>query len=197
MGADVKPLARHFRGAAGRAAVVSFTGAIFRQRVCVVYANLALDGITTRIGNTAAPDALVTTALTAGKGATLALQGDVPSLTPSAAANDPANGSFGIGPFLIAPGGALQTFGSDMTEEPRVVLGFSGARLVVMRTTAVTLTELARALRDQPDLFGADAFERAAVMASGTQAMLSVRAGSSRLGGDVATTQTLSFINRH
>ena len=72
----------------------------------------------------------------------------------------------------------------------------TGATLVVIRTTPVTVIDLARALRDQPDLFGIDAPERAVVLASGPAAELRLRTDAGTMGADPATPKTLVLIRQ-
>ncbi len=89
-----------------------------------------------------------------------------------------------VGPWVVAPGGQIPDFNGDTAEEPRVVLGFAGQRVFVIATSPIELVDLARVLRDQPDLFGADAaFERAVLLASGPAASLVLRTASGDLTG--------------
>jgi len=169
-------------GGIGRAGVVAFTGPVFGAPVCATVANLAFDGFTARVAGAPAPDALVTAALTGGGSLTIPLEG----ATLAAA-----------GPWVIAPGGVLPDFGGDITEAPRVVLAYAGARVLVIGTTPVALVDLAKELRTHPDRFGADAVERAVVIASGPNAALSLR-GDDGLVGDpaVQTPRVLLFVKR-
>ncbi len=61
-----------------------------------------------------------------------------------------------------------------------------GSRLLVIGFSPVALGDLARVLRDQPDLFGADAIERAVVLAGGAAAGLTVNAADGQLGARLA-----------
>jgi hypothetical protein len=88
----------------------------------------------------------------------------------------------GIGPYVVAPGGAFPSFGGDTVEAPRVVLAYAGQRVLVIGTTAVALVDLARILRTEPDLFGADAVERAVILASGPNAAIALRSADGLFG---------------
>ncbi|HZO95393.1 MAG TPA: hypothetical protein VFB22_16715 [Candidatus Baltobacteraceae bacterium] len=104
-----------------------------------------------------------------------------------------------VGPYVVAPGGVIPDFNGDTSELPRVVLGYAGQRVFVIATSPVELVDLARALRDQPDLFGADeAFERAIVLASGPSASLTLRtsAGEMRGGGTAPPARVLVLSKR-
>jgi hypothetical protein len=166
----------------GRAGVVAFTGPVFGARVCATVVNLAIDLFTARIAEAPASDALVTAALTGGGDVTLQLEGATVS---------------GVGPYVVAPGGVFPALGGDTSEVPRVLLAYAGQRVLVIGTTPVALVDLARILRDQPDLFGADAVERAVVIASGPGAALSVRGDDGVLGAaSVASPRVLLLIKR-
>ncbi|GAC1615602.1 MAG: hypothetical protein NVS4B13_09860 [Candidatus Elarobacter sp.] len=103
----------------------------------------------------------------------------------------------GAGPYVIAPGGVLPSFGGDTAEAPRVVVAYAGQRVLVIGTTPVALLDLARALRDHPGLFDADAIERAVVIASGPGAALSLNTAGGTLGATTVTTpQMLVFTKR-
>lgn len=168
-------------GGVGRASVVAFTGPILGDRVCATVANVSLDGVAARIAGAPPADALAVASLADGSGGTLALVGDTPAVAPASAA--PADGAtVAVGPFVIAPGGQIPSFGGDTQAEPRVVLAYAGARLLLIGTSPVALVDLARALRDQPDLFGADAVERAVVLASGSDASLALNAADGPFG---------------
>jgi hypothetical protein len=176
-------------GGVGRASVVAFTGAIFGDRVCATVANLSLDGIAPAIADAPAVGALAVAPLGNGAGATLVISSYTLAVVPADAApavgnlTPPAsNTTAPVGPFVISPGGQIPNFGGDTKAEPRVVLAYAGPRLLLIGTSAVTLVDLARALRDQPDLFGADAVERAVVLASGAQASLLLRTADGTLG---------------
>jgi hypothetical protein len=166
-------------GGIGRASVVAFTGAVFGARVCATVVNLAFDLFTARIAAGPSPDALVTAALTGGGDVTLPLEGVTVS---------------GAGPFVIAPGGKFPPLGGDTSEVPRVILAFAGARVLLIGTTPVALVDLARILRDQPALFGADAVERAVVLASGPGAALSARGDDGIIGEPRVTAPRLLLL---
>ena len=83
---------------------------------------------------------------------------------------------------MVAPGGVIPSFGADTAEAPRVVLAFAGQRVLLIGTTPVALVDLAQELRSQPDLFGADAIERAVILASGPDAALSLRSDDGNFG---------------
>ena len=159
-------------GGVGRAMVVAFTGPVFGARVCATVANLAFDGFTARIADAPSADAVVTAALADGGAVTLALEGATVT---------------GAGPYVVAPGGVLPSFGGDTTEVPRVVIAYAGQRVLVIATTPVALVDLARALRDHPGLFDADAIERAVVVASGPNATVSLRTADGVLGAPAVT----------
>lgn len=180
-------------GGIGRASIVSFTGKVYGERVCATVANFATDTFSAVVGTTAPDDALVSVAITPGTGARLTT-GDggilvVPSDAASAAAGD------AVGPFAIAPGGDFPSF-SDRSEQPRVVLMYAGGRVLLIRTSAVALLDLAHVLREQPALFGADAPERAVVLASGNDAVMAIRSDDGPFGSAVATPRVLSIIKR-
>ena len=168
-------------GGIGRVSVVAFTGAVFGARVCATVVNLAFDLFTARIAAAPSPDALVTATLTGGGDVNLQLEGATVS---------------GAGPFVIAPGGIFPPLGGDTSEVPRVILAYAGARVLVIGTTPVALVDLARILRDQPALFGADAVERAVVLASGPGAALSVRGDDGIIGEPIAAPRVLLLIKR-
>jgi hypothetical protein len=169
-------------GGIGRASVVAFTGPVFGARVCATVANLSIDAFTARLADAASSDALVSAAVTAGGDVTLPLEGATVT---------------GIGPYVVAPGGIFPSFGGDTSELPRVVLAYAGQRVLVIGTTAVALVDLARILRTEPDLFGADAVERAVVLASGPQAAVSLRTGAGLFGpAAIASPRVLLLIKR-
>jgi hypothetical protein len=56
--------------------------------------------------------------------------------------------------------------------------------------------DLALALRDQPDLFGIDAPERAVILASGSSAALELHTDLGTLGTPVATPRALVLVRR-
>ncbi|HYZ14911.1 MAG TPA: hypothetical protein VE591_00870 [Candidatus Acidoferrum sp.] len=180
-------------GGIGRASIVAFTGKIFGDHVCATVANLATDSFTASLGPSAAPQALVSAAVAGGTGAALSVgpSGSL-ALVPGAA----ETGSVAVGPVLIAPGGRLAVEGGDANALPRVVLAYAGQRVLVIGTSPVTLVDLARVLRDQPDLFGADAFERAVVLTSGPAATLSLQTDAGVFGSPPAAAQVLSLIKR-
>ena len=154
-------------GGIGRATVVAFTGPVFGARVCATIANLSFDGFTARLADVASDDALVAAAVVPGGDVALPLEGATVT---------------GIGPYVIAPGGVFPSFGGDVAETPRVVLAYAGQRVLVIGTTAVALVDLARILRTEPDLFGADAIERAVVLASGPNAAIALRTAGGLFG---------------
>ena len=181
-------------GGIGRAAVVAFTGSVYGEHVCALVANLAGDGFAATIATPAGDEPAVTAAVTAGTGATLAVGPFGVFAGPAGAADAPD--AVAVGPFVVAPGGTFGTFHGDTTEVPRVVLAFAGSRVVLIRTSAVTLLDLAHALREQPDLFGSDAAERAVVLASGDAATMRVRTVDGMLGAPVATARALLIKQR-
>jgi hypothetical protein len=183
-------------GGIGRASVVAFTGAVYGQRVCVLVANLASDGFAAAITASPTDDAVVTAAVMKGTGASIAARPSGLTLgaaDPAGAATADANP---VGPFVIAPGGSFPGFGKDTTEVPRVVLAYAGQRVLLVRTTAVTLSDLAHALREQPAIFGSDAAERAVILASGDDAAMQVRTADGTLGTPVRTPLTLLIKQR-
>jgi len=169
-------------GGIGRAGVVAFTAAISRAPVCAVFANVAFDGFDARLGDAPAADALVSAAITTGGDVTVPLDGA--TLT-------------GVGPYVVAPGGSFPAGAGDVGEAPRVVLAFAGQRVLLIGTTALELVDLTRLLRDRPDLFGADAVERAVVIASGPNAALALRTDAGVIGAaSIATPAVLSLVKR-
>lgn len=169
-------------GGIGRAGTVAFTGAISGAAVCATMANLTFDGFDAHVGDAPAPGALVVAALGTGGDVSVPL-GDV-TLT-------------GIGPYVVAPGGGFPPGSGDTSEAARLVLAFAGPRVLLIATTPVELVDLTRVLRDRPDLFGADAVERAVLLASGPQATLSLRADSGTVGAPaVPSPQVLSLTKR-
>jgi hypothetical protein len=162
--------------------VVAFTGPVFGARVCATVANLAFDGFSARLADAPSGDAVVTAALTGGGAISLPLEGAT---------------IMGAGPYVIAPGGVLPSFGGDVAEAQRVVLAYAGQRVLVIATSPVALVDLARALRDHPGSFDADAIERAVVIASGPNATLSLRTADGVLGSpNVASPRVLLLIKR-
>jgi hypothetical protein len=168
-------------GGIGRVTVFAFTGPVFGGRVCATVANLATDLITARVADAPSDEALVTAALTGG--------GDV-----TAPVGDVAVA--GAGPYVIAPGGVIPAFGADIAELPRVVLAYAGQRTFLIATTPVALVDLAKELRTQPGAFGADAFERAVILASGPAAALSLRTADGTLGPNIGSPRILLIIKR-
>ncbi|HEX3549478.1 MAG TPA: hypothetical protein VHT53_03845 [Candidatus Elarobacter sp.] len=167
-------------GGIGHATVVSFRGPIFGGTVCAVVANLANDAFTASIADAPSAGALVVASLGSGCTVTVPLEGATPS-----------------GTYVIAPGGVIPSFGGDTAEAPRVVLAFSGQRVIVIGTTAIALVELARVLRTQPEIFGADAVERAVVIASGPAATVALRTAAGTLGVEPdAAQRVLLFMKR-
>jgi hypothetical protein len=159
----------------GRASIVAFIGAVFRERVCATVANVALDALDARILDPGAP-------VTATGGSAVpfadASLGDGGNVAFALAGANVA----GVGPYVVEPGGRFPSLGGDTAEQSRVVLAYAGARLLLIAMTPVTLADVARVLRDQPDLFGADAVERAVVLASGPDASLLLRSDEGALG---------------
>jgi hypothetical protein len=102
----------------------------------------------------------------------------------------------GAGPYVIAPGGVIPAFGADIAELPRVVLAYAGQRTFLIATTPVALVDLAKELRTQPGAFGADAFERAVILASGPAAALSLRTADGTLGPNIGSPRILLIIKR-
>ena len=90
----------------------------------------------------------------------------------------------------------IPAFGADTAELPRVVLAYSGQRTFIIATTPVALVDLAKELRTQPGAFGADAFERAVILASGPNAALSLRTADGMVGTSVTTPRVLVLIKR-
>ena len=169
-------------GGIGRVTVFAFTGPVFGGRVCATVANLGSDQFTARVADAPSDDELVTAALTGA--------GDVTAPLGDAVVT-------GAGPYVIAPGGVIPAFGADTAELPRVVLAYAGQRTFVIATTAVALVDLAKELRSQPGAFGADAFERAVILASGPNASLSLRTADGTVGApSVTTPRVLLLIKR-
>jgi hypothetical protein len=168
-------------GGIGRVTVFAFTGPVFGGRVCATVANLGSDQFTARVADAPSDDALVTVGLTGGGDVTAPL-GDI-SVT-------------GAGPYVIAPGGVIPAFGSDTAELPRVVLAYAGQRTFIIATTPIALVDLAKELRTQPGAFGADAFERAVILASGPNAALALRTADGTVGTSAVTPRVLLIIKR-
>ena len=169
-------------GGIGRASVVGFTGPVFGAPVCATVANLSFDGFTARVAEAPSADALVTAALTGGGSLSLPLEGATVS---------------GAGPWVVAPGGVIPDFGGDTAEAPRVILAYAGQRVLVIGTTPVALVDLAKELRTHPDRFGADAVERAVVLASGANAALMLRGDDGIVGAQaVQTPKVLLLVKR-
>ena len=154
-------------GGIGRVTVVSFTGPIFGGTVCAIVASIVADAFAARVSDAVPDDALLVAGLT-GDGDVSVPVGDVVLQ--------------GAGPYAVAPGGVIPGFGADTSEAPRVVLAYSGSRILAIATSPVTLADLARTLRAQPSLFGADAFERAVVIASGHGATMLARTAAGPIG---------------
>jgi hypothetical protein len=169
-------------GGVGRANVVAFTGPVLGAPVCATVANLSFDGFVARVANAPSSDALVVAALSGGGSVSLALDG--------ATVAD-------AGPYVVAPGGVIPSFNGDIAEAPRVVLAYAGQRVLVIGTSPVALVDLARVLRAQPALFGADAVERAVLLASGSDAALSLNTADGVLGAPaVSTPKVLLLMKR-
>ena len=166
-------------GGIGHATVVTFIGPVFGGTVCAVVANLAGDAFTAQIADAPAAGALVAASLVPGGSVSIPLEGAV-------VAN--------AGPYVVAPGGVIPGFGTDTTEVPRIVLAYSGQRVLLIATSAVSLVDLARALRTQPEIFGADAVERAVVIASGSGARLAVRSDAGPIGDEPAPGQRILLL---
>jgi hypothetical protein len=169
-------------GGIGRASVVAFTGPISGMRVCATVANVSIDAFTAQLTGAPAAGALVTAAVADGGEVTLPLEGVTVT---------------GVGPYVVAPGGIFPSFGSDFAAAPRVVFAYAGQRVLVIGTTPVALADLARILRSEPDLFGADAVERAVVLASGPQATISLNTAAGTFGASaVGSPRVLTLIKR-
>ena len=168
-------------GPVGRVTVFAFTGPVFGGRVCATVANLGNDLFLARVADAPSDDALVVAALTGGGNVTAPL-GD--------------SAVTGAGPYVIAPGGVIPAFGADTAELPRVVLAYAGQRTFLIATSPVALVDLAKELRTQPGAFGADAFERAVILASGASATLSLRTTDGTVGTVVTTPRVLLLIKR-
>ncbi len=166
-------------GGIGRVTVFAFTGPVFGGRVCATVANLGSDQFTARVADASSDDALAIAALTGGGSITAPL-GDA-AVT-------------GAGPYVVAPGGGFPSFGGDTAELPRVVLAYSGQRTFLIATTPVALVDLAKELRAQPGAFGADAFERAVIIASGPNAALSLRTADGTVGAPSVITPRLLLL---
>jgi hypothetical protein len=166
-------------GGIGRVTVFAFTGPVFGGRVCATVANLGSDQFTARVADAPSDDALVTAALTGG--------GDVSAPLGEAVITS-------TGPYVIAPGGVIPAFGADTAEQPRVVLAYSGQRTFLIATSPVALVDLAKELRTQSGAFGADAFERAVILASGPNAALSLRTADGTMGTASVTTPRVLLI---
>jgi hypothetical protein len=179
-------------GGIGRASVVAFTGRIFGDHVCATVANLAIDGYRAALTPAPQPGALVSAAVMPGSGGALTIAPDGSALVTASNASGPG----AVGPLLIAPGGTFVVQGGDTTALPRVVIAYAGQRLLVIGTTPVTLVDLARILRDQPDLFGASAVERAVVLASGANAALSLQTGAGTIASGTLTTGEVLNLTR-
>jgi hypothetical protein len=183
-GANNPPCAPHETnlGGIGRAGVVTFTGAISGATVCAVFANVAFDGFDAHLGDAPAPEAVIASAVSTGGDVTIELAGTTLS---------------GAGPYVVAPGGNFPESTGDVSEAAHVVLAFAGQRVLLIATTPLELVDLTRVLRDRPDLFGADAVERAVVIASGPNAVLSLHADGGVIGAaSIATPSVLSVTRR-
>jgi len=182
-------------GGVGRARVVSFTGAGSEEQVCALVATFAADGIRARIvEGTDREGALVAAALTPGRGALVLVRDGVLTVSAAGSGDDPA--ALAVGPFVVPPGGGFPSASGDPSAVARVVLAYAGSRIAVFQTTPVTVIDLALALRDQPDLFGIDAPERAVVLASGSSAALELHTDLGPLGSPVATPRALVLVRR-
>jgi hypothetical protein len=168
-------------GPVGRVTVFAFTGPVFGGRVCAIVANLGNDLFLARVADAPSDDAVVVAALTGG--------GDVTAPLGDSAVT-------GAGPYVIAPGGVIPAFGANTAELSRVVLAYAGQRTFLIATSPVALVDLAKELRTQPGAFGADAFERAVILASGASATLSLRTTDGTVGTVVTTPRVLLLIKR-
>jgi hypothetical protein len=183
-------------GGVGRAETVSFTGAVGRERVCALVANLSAGAVSARIIDGArGGDALVVAAITPGGGAVLGVR-DGALAVEAAPPGTPQGVSVAIGPFVVPPGGGFPSADAHDSEQVRVALAYAGSRLVLIQTTPVTIVDLALALRNQPDLFGIDAPERAVLLASGSGAVLQLHTDDGTLGTSPATPQALELTKR-
>ena len=181
-------------GGVGRASVVAFTGSVYGERVCALVANLAFDRFSATLGPPAGDDSIVTAPVAPGTGATLLARSSGLVLGAAGASSDAD--AVAVGPFVVAPGGQFVSFAGDTSELPRVVLAYAGSRVLLIRTSAITLLDFAHALREQPDLFGSDAAERAVVLASGPSATMQVRTADGVLGAAVAANRALLIKQR-
>ena len=181
-------------GPMGRAAVIAFTGQMFGNRICALVVNLAVDGYRAALAE-GAGDAPIAAAVTTGSGAalTLAPDGSLRVVPGAPAAGDAA---LAVGPFVVAPGGQFTATPGALDEAPRVVLAYAGQRVVLLATSPATLIDLTRVLREQPDLFGIDAPERAVVLASGATATLVVHTPDATLGTPPTSAQVLRIAPR-
>jgi hypothetical protein len=168
-------------GGIGRAGVVAFIAPVSRAPVCATFANVAFDGYEAHLGDAPAPDFLIAAAVIPGGNVTLPLEGATLS---------------GVGPYAVAPGGTFPDTGGDISEAPRVVLAFAGQRVLLIATSAVELVDLTRVLRNTPDLFGADAVERAVVIASGPNAALALRSDDGLIGAPSIATAELLWLSK-
>ena len=74
------------------------------------------------------------------------------------------------------------------------MLAYAGQRTFLIATTPIALVDLAKELRTQPGAFGADAFERAVILASGPNAALSLRTADGTVGAPSVTTPRVLLI---
>ncbi|HEY0613963.1 MAG TPA: hypothetical protein VGC96_04955 [Candidatus Elarobacter sp.] len=172
-------------GGVGRASVVAFTGPVLGAPVCATVANLSFDAFTAALAPAGAPPpagVLVAAALSSAGAVTVSLEGATVT---------------GVGPYVVAPGGVIPSFGGDIAEARRVVLAYAGQRVLVIGTSPVALIDLARVLRAQPALFGTDAVERAVLLASGPDAAISLTTADGTIGAaSIATPRQVYFMKR-
>jgi hypothetical protein len=181
----------------GRAEVVSFTGAIGGERVCALVANVSAAGVSARIvAGPRGADALVVAAIAPGGGAVLTIRDGGLTVEPAAPGAPQGGEGLSVGPFVVPPGGGFPAADTHDSERMRVVLAYAGSRLVLIQTTPVTIVDLALALRDQPDLFGIDAPERAVLLAGGAGAVMQLRTDAGTLGTAPATAPALELMKR-
>jgi hypothetical protein len=163
-------------GEIGHVAVVSFQGPVFGGPICAVVASFPIDAVKATLTGAPPDGALVTAALADGGDVSVPIGG----ITVS-----------GAGPYVVAPGGTIPALGADTSEVPRVLLAYSGQRVLIVGTSPAALLDLARALRTHPGLFGADAVERAVVLASGSGAAIAVTAADGAIESGPISAQRL------
>ena len=93
-------------GGVGRAETVSFTGAVGRERVCALVANLSAGAVSARIVDGArGGDPLVVAAITPGGGAVLGVRDGALAVEAAPPGTRQGGDSVAIGPFVVTPGG--------------------------------------------------------------------------------------------